>query len=65
MIKTFCPHCNRIVFVDRYGFIECGHCGKHFLTTKRLDGYLRAVENGTVKEYHDRQDKQKSYGKRD
>jgi len=27
--------------------------------TKRIDGYLRALENGTLSEYHDKQDKSK------
>jgi len=30
-----------------------------FSKAKRTDGIIRAIENGTVKEYHDLQDKRK------
>lgn len=31
-------------------------------TTKRIDSYLKAIENNTVEEYHNRMDKYKEKG---
>ena len=31
---TFCPKCSHLVKIDKYGFMVCGNCGKHFVVKK-------------------------------
>ncbi len=40
----------------RVGALKRGHAVKR---TKRVEGMLRAIEEGAVKQYHDKQDKVK------
>ena len=37
--RTFCPKCEHIVLVNKYGFIECNRCGCFFIVNKK-DGWI-------------------------
>ena len=34
-ILTFCPKCNNIVCVDKYGLIECSRCHRCFIVDRK------------------------------